>query len=254
MRPIWTAPRWLAELAVAAVALVAEPGVFRTPEDVLGLPDVGPAEAEAKRLEPHRFHGHVAGQDQQVGPGDLLAVLLLERPEQPARLVEIRVVGPAVQGSEALLAFAAAAAPVGDAVRAGGMPRHADEERPVVTVVRRPPVLRRRHQLDEIPLQRLDVEGLELLRVVEVLLHRIRQVGVVVEHREVQLVRPPVLVRPRPAGLGSRGGDDGVLALADASGVFLVGHATFSSLLRRAVSDQSRIGIDDVRAILAKVA
>src|SRR5262249_40535153 len=66
----------LGELAVAAVALVAEPGVLRTPEDVLGLPDVGTAEAEAEGLEPHGVHGYVAGQDQQIGPGDLLAVLL----------------------------------------------------------------------------------------------------------------------------------------------------------------------------------
>src|SRR3954447_7460386 len=41
------------ELAVAAVALVSQPGVFRAPEDVLWLPDVGPAEAKAERLKPH---------------------------------------------------------------------------------------------------------------------------------------------------------------------------------------------------------
>src|SRR6185436_7242492 len=97
----------LRELAVPAVARVAQPRVLRAPEEVLGLPDVGPAEAEAEGLEPHRFHGHVAGQDQQIGPGDLLAVLLLEGPEEPARLVEVRVVGPAVQRREALLTFAA---------------------------------------------------------------------------------------------------------------------------------------------------
>src|SRR5262249_12144861 len=35
----------LGEIAGGAVALVAEPRVLRSPEDVLGLPDVGPAEA-----------------------------------------------------------------------------------------------------------------------------------------------------------------------------------------------------------------
>src|SRR5207249_3047422 len=159
-----------------------------------------------------------------------LAVLLLERPEQPARLIQVRVVGPAVQGSKALLAFAATAAAVGDAVGAGGMPRHADEERAVVAVIGRPPVLRRRHQLDEIPLQRLDIEGLELFCVVEVVPHRIGQVRVVVEYRKVELIRPPVIDRPRSAPLGSRAGDCRALALADTSGVLLVGHATFSSL------------------------
>ena len=92
----------IGELPVAAVALVSEPGVLRAPEDLVGLPDVLSPEAEAERLEPHRFQGTVAGEDDQIGPGDLPAVLLLDRPEQPARLVEARVVGPAVEGGEAL--------------------------------------------------------------------------------------------------------------------------------------------------------
>ena len=213
------------ELPVAAVALVAEPGVLRPPEDLLGLPDVLAPEAEAERLEPHRFVGAVAGEDQEVGPGDLAAVLLLDRPEQPARLVEARVVGPAVERGEALSAAAATAPAVGDAVRARGMPAHPDEQRPVVAVVGRPPVLRRRHHLEDVPLQRLDVEGLELLRVVEVLAHRIGPGRVLVENLQVQLIRPPVLVRPRPGRLEGRRGDCWVFAFADALGrVLLVRH------------------------------
>src|SRR5215207_2990605 len=131
------------ELTVAAVALISEPRVLRTPEDLLGLPDILSPEAEAKCLEPHRFIGTVAGEDDQIGPGDLAAVLLLDRPEQPARLVQADVVGPAVEGGKALSAAAATAAAVGDAVRARGMPTHPDEERPIVAVVGRPPVLRR---------------------------------------------------------------------------------------------------------------
>ena len=120
----------IGQLAVAAVALVLEPHPLRTPVDVvLGRPDVGAAAAEAERLEAHRLEGAVAGEDQQVGPRDLLAVLLLDRPQQPAGLVEVDVVGPAVERGEALGAGAAAAAAVGDAVRAGGVPGHPDEER-----------------------------------------------------------------------------------------------------------------------------
>src|SRR5436190_1958435 len=63
---------WLRELPVAAVALVSEPRIFRAPEDLLGLPDVRPPEAEAERLKAHRFERHVPGVHQQVGPGDLL--------------------------------------------------------------------------------------------------------------------------------------------------------------------------------------
>src|SRR5688572_1760804 len=57
-----------------------------------------------------------AGEDQQVGPRHLLAVLLLDRPQQPAGLVEVRVVGPAVERGEALAAVTGTAAAVLDAV------------------------------------------------------------------------------------------------------------------------------------------
>src|SRR3954471_3153369 len=43
-----------------------------------------------------------------------------------------------------------------------------------------------------------------------------------VEHRKVQLIRPPILVRSGPAALGSGGGDRRVLALARAPGRVLV--------------------------------
>ena len=204
------------ELSVAAVALVAEPRVLRTPEDLVGLPDVLPPEAEAERREPHRLEGEVAGEDDQVAPGDLPAVLLLDRPEQPARLVEARVVGPAVEGGEALRALAAAAPAVGDAVGAGGVPGHPDEQRAVVAVVGRPPVLRRRHHVEDVLLQGIEVEGLELLGVVEALVHRVRPGRVLAEDRQVRLVRPPVQVRPRPMRLRSGGGDDWIFAFAAA--------------------------------------
>ncbi len=153
------------QLAVTAVALVPEPGVLGAPEDLLRLPDVLAPETEAEGLEAHRLEGAVAGEHQEVGPGDLLAVLLLDRPQQPTRLVEVGVVGPAVQGREPLGAVGAAAAAVLDAVGAGGVPAHPDEEWSVVPVVGRPPVLRRRHQLEDVALERLDVEALELVGV-----------------------------------------------------------------------------------------
>src|SRR6202035_1078800 len=128
----------LGELTVAAVARVPQPRVLRAPEDLIGLPDVLSPEAEAERVEAHRFHRHVARVHEEVGPGDLAAVLLLDGPEQPARLVEARVVGPAVERCEALRAAAATAASVGDAVGAGGMPAHPDEQRSVMAVVGRP--------------------------------------------------------------------------------------------------------------------
>ncbi len=207
-----------AELAVAAVALVAEPGVLRTPEDLLGLPDVRTAEAEAEGLEAHRLQRDVAGEDEEVGPRDGRAVLRLDRPEQPARLVQVRVVRPAVQRGEALRAVAATAAAVLDAVGARRVPAQPDEQRAVVAVVRRPPVLRRGHDVDDVLLECLDVEGRERVGVPEVLAHRVGPRRVLVEDLQVELVRPPVLVRVRPARLRGRRVDDRVLALATVRG------------------------------------
>src|SRR5213079_3180259 len=101
------------------------------------LPDVLTPAGEAERLEPHRLQGTVAGEYHQVGPRECPAVLLLDRPQQPPGLVEARVVGPAVEGREALGAGGRAAPAVGDAVRAGAVPRHANEERAVMAVVGR---------------------------------------------------------------------------------------------------------------------
>ncbi len=204
----------IGQLAVTGVALVAEPGVLGAPEDLLRLPDVLAAEAEAEGPEPHRLHGAVAGEHQQVGPGDLPAVLLLDRPEQPPGLVQTGVVRPAVERREALGTAAAAAPAVRDPVGAGGVPAHPDEQRAVVAVVGGPPVLGVGHQRDDVPLQRLDVEGGELRGVVEVLVHRVGEGRVPVQDLEVQLLGPPVTVGPGPGRLGGGGRNCWVLALA----------------------------------------
>ena len=164
-----------------------------------GCPDVFAAAAEAEGLEAHRLEGDVAGEDHQVGPRELAAVLLLDRQQQRAGLVEVAVVGPAVERGEALGAVAGAAAAVLDAVGAGAVPRHADEEAgrsgrsrratsPATSVI----------SVGEVLLHRREVEGLELLGVVEVVAHGVGHRGVLVEHLQVQLIRPPVLVGRGP--------------------------------------------------------
>ena len=129
------------ELPIAAVALVTEPGALGPPVDVLGLPDILAAAGEPEGLEPHRLEGDVAGQHDQVGPRELPAVLLLDRPEQPARLVDVGVVGPAAERRKTDLARTGAAAAVVNAVGPRTVPRHPDEEAAVVAEVGRPPVL-----------------------------------------------------------------------------------------------------------------
>ena len=198
------------KITVAAVALVRQPLALGTPVDVLfGLPDVGAAAAETEGLEAHRLERDVARENHQVGPGDFPAVLLLDRPEQPARLVEVHVVRPAVERRKALLAGAGAAAAVADAVRACAVPRHADEERPVVAKVGRPPLLRVRHQGMKVLDHGIEVEAFEFLGVVERLAHRIGQGGVLVENLKVQLVRPPVAVGVHDRALAGAGGQCG---------------------------------------------
>ena len=162
------------QVAVAGVALVRQPLAFGTPVDVLGrLPDILAPAAETERLEAHRFEGDVAGEDHQVGPGDFPAVFLFDRPQQPARLVEARVVRPAVERREALLAGSGAAATVADAVGACAVPSHPDEQPPVMAEVGWPPILRVRHQGVQILDHRIQVEALEFPGVIERLAHRI---------------------------------------------------------------------------------
>ena len=189
------------ELAVAEVALVRKPLAFRTPVDrIVRLPGVHPAAAETERLEAHGLEGDIAGQDQEVAPGDFPAVFLLDRPQEPTRLVEARVVRPAVEGRKALLAISGAAAAVVNAVGAGAVPGHPDEEGAVVAKIRRPPVLRIRHERFEVADHGIQVEAPEFLGVIERLAHRIDLGRVAVETLEVQLIRPPV---PKGPGAGA---------------------------------------------------
>ncbi len=217
------------QLAVAAVTLILEPHSFRAPVDVfLRCPDVGATATETERLEAHRLDGAVAGEDQQVCPRDLAAVLLLHRPQEPAGLVEADVVGPAVERREALCARSTAAATVQGAVRAGRVPCHADEERPVVSVVSRPPVLRVGHQRVDVGGQSIEVDAVELCGVVEVLPHRIGLGMVLAKHPEVQAVGPPVVVGrdsdSQLLGIHHRAGRRGRLVAGGHRSVFFVAH------------------------------
>ena len=183
------------KITIAAVALVRQPRAFGTPVDVLfGLPHIRASAAETKCLESHRLESDVAGENHQVSPGNFAAVFLLDRPQQPARLVEVHVVGPAIERSEALLPGSGAAAAIADAVRACTVPRHADEQPSVVPEVGRPPILRVGHERMQVFDHGIQIKTLEFLGVVELLTHRIGQVRVLVQDLQVHLIRPPVAV------------------------------------------------------------
>src|SRR5690606_35268069 len=189
-------------LRAARVAFVAaQPGLLAAPVHVqVRFPGVLAAGTEAEGAESGMLEGDVAGQDHQVGPGDLLPVLLLDRPQQAAGLVQADVVGPGVERGEALLATAAAATAVTDAVGAGAVPGHADHQALVAAEVGRPPVLRIGHQVQQVLLQRVVVQLPELLAVVEVTAQRIGLLRVLAQQVEPELVGPPVAVGGAAAG------------------------------------------------------
>ncbi len=88
--------KWVLKIAIAGMSVIGQPLLLGAPVGVVWLPHVCAAATEAERLESHRFECDVACEDQQVCPGNLLAVLLLDRPQQAPGLVEVHVVGPAV--------------------------------------------------------------------------------------------------------------------------------------------------------------
>ena len=185
------------ELSVALVSLVGEELLLRPPVNEVGFPVIRAAARETEGLEAHRLQGDVAGKNHQVGPGQAAPVLLLDRPKQPPGLVEVGVIRPAVQRLEALLPAPGSTTPVGHAVGAGAVPGHANEERPIVPPVGRPPVLRGLHQLLDIGLHYLDIELLELFSVVELAFHGAGSGRVLSKRRQIEPFGPPELVRHR---------------------------------------------------------
>ena len=73
------------------------------------------------------------------------AVLLLDWQQEHAGLVEVAVVGPAVEWGKPVVAGAGSATTVFDSVSASSVPCHADHEAAVVAVVGWPPLLRVGH-------------------------------------------------------------------------------------------------------------
>ena len=182
------------EIAIAGVAGIGQPLGLGAPVGLVRLPYVSATATEAEGLEAHRLHRDVSGEDHEVGPGEGIAVLGLDRPQQAARLVEVDVVGPAVEGGEALHAGAAAATAIARAVGAGAVPGHAHEEGAVVAIICRPPHLGVGHDCPKVSLDGCKVEAVERGGVVEARIHRIGLRGVLPQDAKVQPIGPPIAV------------------------------------------------------------
>ena len=106
------------------------------------------------------FEHTIASEEDQVGPGDLAAILLLDGPQKATSLVKRSVVGPAVERSETLLSatevmksvdghsmkilhcvLPSTTTAILDTVSASAVPCHADKQATIVTEVGRPVVL-----------------------------------------------------------------------------------------------------------------
>ena len=183
------------QFTVATVALVSEPLCLGSPVDVVfRLEDILTASGETEGLEAHRLEGAVAGVDHQVRPGQAATVLLLHGPKQHARLVEVGIVGPAVEGSETQGSGSCTTTAIADAVGASAVPRHADEERSIMPVVGGPPLLGSGHDLIDVLAQFFKVDVFELFDVIEGVVHRTHLRCILVEHLEVELIGPPTLI------------------------------------------------------------
>lgn len=192
--------QWVLKVAIARVAAVLtaaqfQPDLFRAPVNIIRFPGIGAAARVAKGFKAHGFKRHVAGQDNQVGPGNFTAVFLLNRPQQAAGLIEADVVGPTVERRKTLLALTRTAATVADAVGPGAVPGHADEQAAIVAKVCRPPLLRVGHQGMQVLFHRRQIKAVEGFGVVEVRVHRVGEGGVLVQRLQAKLVGPPVLIR-----------------------------------------------------------
>ena len=146
-------------LACLTVTVVTKPLVFAAPIDVIfRVPNVGSTAAKPEDRTAHGFDGDLAGENQQVCPTNGVAILLFDGPQEAAGFVEVAVVWPAVEWSEALSPCSATTTTVSSAVCTCSVPGHSDEERPVVPIVSRPPVLTVGHQCVKVLLQPFIIE------------------------------------------------------------------------------------------------
>ena len=177
---------------VEALLAIGQPLGLCSPVDVLlRVPDILSPKGKSEGLQAHGFIGDIAGQNDQVCPGNLVPVLLLNRPQQPPRLVQIDVIRPRVQRRKALVARPSATATIRQPVGACGMPSHADHQPAIVAPIGWPPVLAVRHQRRQVLLQRLDIELFQFVSVVEVRPHGVRLLIVLMQDVQVECVGPP---------------------------------------------------------------
>ena len=172
----------IGELALAAVALVAEPLALRAPVDApRGSQTSSRPPPKPKVLKPIDSSATLPARIIRSAHDSLRPYFCLIGHSRRRALSRLPLSGQLLSGAKRCSPLPRAAAAVDDAVGAGAVPGHADEERTVVAVVGRPPVLRIGHQRVQVLDHGVEVEGLELLGVVERRAHRIGRGRVLVQ-------------------------------------------------------------------------
>ena len=110
-------------ISVCVTDLIAQPGLLTTPVNgLISLPCIGTATSKTKCGQAHGLNGDITSEEEEIGPGDLVTVLLLNGPEEAASLVEGNVIRPAVEGSKSLLTLSTTSTAVEDTVGTGTVP------------------------------------------------------------------------------------------------------------------------------------
>ena len=160
---------------------VRQPGFFVAPVHIqIRFPYVFTTSTKAKGTEAGVFQRHVTREDKQVGPGNFLAILLLNRPQQTAGFIQTHVVRPGVQWCKTLLSATCATASIYGAIGPCAVPCHADKQTGIRPPISRPPRLRFGHEGSEIPFQGRIVEFAKFFAVIEIFTQWVRTVGVLV--------------------------------------------------------------------------
>ena len=134
--------------------------------------DVGPAATQAVDWSAHRSDCDVVGQNQQIGPAEVVAVSLLDRSHQAGAWFRLPISGQLLSGANRWLPVFVPPRPSTVRWGADAMPGHADEQRAEMAVIGWPPVLTVGHQHVQIRLDRVQIKRLERFGIVEIVRHR----------------------------------------------------------------------------------
>ena len=158
----------LTGVATAFAIAFLQPLLFRTPINVLfRMPDIFTTKAEPKGFESHRFISHIASQDHQICPANLVAVFFLDRPEQSTCFIKVGVIRPGVQGGKPLITGTSATTSICRAISTRRVPGHTDHETTIMTPVSRPPTLALCHQSLQVFFQRINIQLLEFFTIIK---------------------------------------------------------------------------------------